>query len=192
MSADTAAITLAIESDERRARRDSYRNAGGSKRRPLKSFMTAKEKREARDAHAALLKLAVDELREPTGFERWLETLELNPSLTPMNAALVALQTPGEIVGTLAQWRRQGYNVRKGEHAAGRITARGFWPLAYFTAEQVNAGDLIGFEPELPDAAEADGLRCELIGRLDAGERSRLALEAVAEMRTPAPLSLAA
>lgn len=176
-----AAVAAAIEQDERRLRRDSYREAGGSKRRPLKSFMTAREKREARDHHAALIHAAVDELREPVGFERWIEARALNPQLTPMNAALVALQSPGEIVGTLAQWKGQGYRVRKGERAAGRITARGFWPLAYFTAEQVNAGDLEGFEPELPDAAEVERQHAELIHRLDSGERPRLALEAIAD-----------
>lgn len=183
---------LAIEADERRVRRDSYRDAGGSKRRPLKSFMTAQEKREARDAHAALIHLAVAELRDPAGFERWIETLELNPQLTAMNGALVALQTPGEIVGTAAQWSKQGYRIRRGERAAGRLTARGFWPLAYFTAEQASAGDLADYEPSMPGPRELAALRRDLLERLDRGDGERVSLEAIAENRNMAPIVLAA
>lgn len=136
-----------IEADERRHARDSYREGGGSARRPLKSFMTAAEKRQARDDHAARIHLAVDELTEPAGFERWTESLTLNPHLSAMNAALVALQTPGGIGGSSAYWHKQGYSIGKGERSAGRITAPGFWPLPYFTAEQARAGDLLEFEP---------------------------------------------
>lgn len=176
----------AIEADERRVARDSYVDAGGSRRRPLRSFMTAREKREARDAHAALIHLAVAELRDPVGFERWVETLELNPQLTPMNGALVALQTPGEIVGTAAQWSKQGYRITKGERAAGRLTARGFWPLAYFTADQANAGDLADFDPSMPGPRELAELHGELVARLDRGGAERVSLEAVAEKRNAA------
>ncbi len=182
-----AKIEALIEADERRAARDSYRAAGGSKRRPLKSFLTQREKRELREEHAALIRTAVDELREPVGFERWIEALELNPHLTPLNAALVAMQTPGEIVSTCAQWRRQGYRVRKGETAAGRITGKGFWPLTYFTGEQARAGDLDGFEVELPGEELLALLRAELIARLDRGEKGRDALVEVAALRTADP-----
>lgn len=177
------AAEKALEDDERRHARDSYRECGGSKRRPLKSFMTAKEKREARDAHAARIHAAVAELVEPRGFEAWLEALELNPHLSPMNAALVALQTPGEIVGTSAYWRRNGYKVRKGERSAGRVTAPGFWPLAYFTAEQAAATDLLEFCPPTVDAGDAERLRERLQLLLAAGERARIALEVVAGER---------
>jgi len=172
-----ARIAQLQEAQERREARDSYRAAGGSKRRPLRSFLTDQEKREAREAHAARIAAAVAELESEAGFEAWAETMALNPQLTPMNAALVALQTPGEIIGTAAAWRRQGYRVRTGERAAGRITGRGFWPLAYFTAEQASATDLLDFEPERPQIA---GAREELVARLGAGEKSKAALEAVA------------
>lgn len=172
-----------IEADERRAARDSYRAAGGSKRRPLKSFTTKAERREARLAHAALIRDAVDALREPDGFARWIEALDLSPHLTPLNAALVALQTPGAIVSTCAQWKRQGYKVRKGETAAGRITGKGFWPLAYFTADQASAGDLNGFEVELPGDDVLDRLRAELVARLDRGDKGAEAVAEVAALR---------
>lgn len=174
--------TELLEAHERREARDSYRAAGGSKRRPLRSFLTDREKQEAREGHAARLRVAVAELESETGFEAWVEALTLNPDLTPMNAALVALQSPGEIVGTAAYWRRQGCRVRKGERAAGRITGRGFWPLAYFTAEQAGATDLLDFEPECPQIA---GAREELVARLRAGEKSKAALEAVAARCVP-------
>lgn len=175
------AVAVAIEADERRARRDTYREAGGSKRRPLHSFMTEREKREARDAHAARLRLAVEQLDSEAGFSAWIEAMHLNPHLTPMNAALVALQSPGEILDTAAGWRKQGYRIRKGERSAGRITGRGFWPLAYFTAEQANAGDLALFEPDLPKPSKLSSWRSDLSRRLARGERARLALTAVAE-----------
>lgn len=97
-----------------------------------------------------------------------------------MNAALVALQSPGEIVGTAASWRKQGYKVRKGERCAGRITGGQFRPLAYFTAPQAQATDLEGFEPELPDAVTLERLSESLSARLAAGEKPVPALWAVA------------
>jgi len=182
-----ATVEALIEADERRAARDSYRAAGGSKRRALKSFRTQGEKREARLEHAALIREAIDELRGPDGFARWIETLELNPQLTPLNAALVAMQSPGRIISTCAQWRRQGYRVRKGEAAAGRITGKGFWPLAYFTAEQASAGDLDGFEVELPGDEKLELLRAELVGRLDRGQKGAEAVAEVAALRWSDP-----
>lgn len=171
----------AIEADERRLRRDQYREAGGSKRRPLKSFYTATEKRELRDQHNGVLKTAIAELRDPAGFAAWCETLDLNPQLTACNAALVALQTPGEIVGTSRTWAKQGAKVSKGDQAAGRITAPGFWPLAYFTADQVGA-ELAEIEaPELPPESVLSRLRERLEAGLAEGGKARLVLDAVAE-----------
>jgi hypothetical protein len=176
-----AATVAAIEADERRAARDSHRAAGGSKRRPLKSFMTAREKREARDAHAARIRLAVEEVQTPEGFERWLEALGRNEHLSPMNAALVALQTPGEVAASVTGWKRLGYRVRAGERLAGRLTAPGFWPLAYFTAAQAGAEALDDLPVPLPPPEGAAALREALAAFLAAGERPRLALEAVAK-----------
>lgn len=182
-------VTQLLEAHERRGARDSYQRTGGSKRRPLKSFRTDAEKQEAREAHAARIAAAVAELEAEAGFEAWVEAMALNPHLTPLNAALVALQSPGEIVGTAASWRRDGYRVRKGERAAGRITGRGFWPLAYFTAEQASATDLLDFEPALPQIA---GAREELVARLGSGERSKVTLEAVAARLMPQAEAVAA
>lgn len=175
-----ATITAAIEENERREARDSHRRNGGSQRRPLKSFMTKAEKREARDAHAERIRLAVEELEDAAGFDCWLEALELNPHLSAMNAALVALQSPGEIVATSAGWRRQGGKVKKGERAAGRITAPGFWPLAYFTADQAGAAELAEFVPPVPPLEVSEALRADLRERLET-EKQRPALDAVAK-----------
>jgi hypothetical protein len=103
-----------IATEERRAAQLSYRAAGGSDRRPLKSFLTADEKREARLEHAARLAEAVEHTAaDLDGLADWLEALELCPHLSPLNCALVALQCPGEIVDTFAGWKRQGYPSRK-------------------------------------------------------------------------------
>jgi hypothetical protein len=51
----------------------------------------------------------------------------------------VALQAPGQIVGTVAAWRRNGLGVRKGEQGAVFLTAPGFWPKPAFTARQTDA-----------------------------------------------------
>lgn len=175
---DTSAILAA---DERRAARDSFRATGGSKRRPLKSFLTAAEKKERREAHASRIHAAVGELVELGGFRAWAESLDLNPQLSPLNAALVALQTPGEIVASATGWHQLGYRVRKGERAAGFITAPGFWPLAYFTAPQANAGNLQGIIPVVPDDDALDGLRVRLVAALERGEKRGEALAAIAE-----------
>jgi hypothetical protein len=169
-----------LEADERRAARDSYVRTGGSQRRPLKSFMTAAEKKDARQEHAARIHAAVAELAEPGGFTAWLEALDLNPHLSPMNCALVAYQSPGEIVNSSAGWKRQGYRVRKGERCAGRITAPGFWPLAYFVASQALASDLEGFFPTIPPIERRESLRSALMDALAEGTKPRLALEAIA------------
>ena len=172
--------TAILEADERRHARDSHRAGGGSQRRRLRSFMTAAEKRENRDEHAARIRLAVSELEDALGFTAWLEALELNPELSAMNAALVALQTPGEIVASNAGWKRNGYRIRKGERAAGRITAPGFWPLPYFTAEQAGAEELLLFAPQAPASQTVEALGADLGQRLKV-EKPRPALDAVAK-----------
>lgn len=177
-----AAAEAAIEEDERRAARDSWRAAGGSSRRPLKSFRTDAEKREMREAHAELLREAIDAAcADADGLGRFVEACLLNPHLTALNAALAAYQTPGRIVDTAQGWSRQGYRIRKGETAAGRLTGRGFWPRAYFTAEQANAGDLAGCEvPEPPESTLA-ALSAALRANLDKGTKAKEALAELAE-----------
>lgn len=181
-----------IEADERRARRDAYRAGGGSKRRALKTFYTAAEKKDRREQHRDLLAAAIAELEDLQGFGAWLEVLDLNPQLTACNAALVAFQTPGEIVGTSASWRKQGCPVRKGDHGAGRITAPGFWPLAYFTAEQVGCGDLADATAliELCPLEVAERLHAQLQAGLATGDKPRLVLDAVAETYRSGRVSL--
>lgn len=175
------AAEKAIDDDERRALRDTWRASGGSTRRALGSFQTKADKRARRDAHAATLRLAVENLQEASGFERWAEALGLNPHLSAMNAALVALQTPGEVVDTSAGWHRRGYTVHKGERAAGRITAPGFWPLAYFTAAQARVLALVDVDAPLPPAEVAEGLRAALTASLSDGAKPRPVLDALAE-----------
>lgn len=177
----SATIEALLEADEREARRDTYRAAGGSKRRPLKSFMTAKEKRDARDEHAERIHAATDALATPAGFEAWLEALGLNSHLSPMNAALVALQTPGETAASVAGWKRLGYRVQKGEVACGRLTAPGFWPLPYFTAAQAGADELDVLSAPMPEESRREGLRAALAAALASGVKPRLALEAIAK-----------
>lgn len=175
-------IAKAIQEDERRARRDSYRRAGGSQRRALRTFYTSADKKDRREAHRDLLNLAIEELRDPAGFEAWCETLDLNPQLTACNAALVALQTPGEVVGITRSWAKLGARIAQGETAAGRLTAPGFWPLAYFTAAQAGCPELSDVAIPPAPAGVHDRLRASLVHELDARPRKewRLALDAVA------------
>lgn len=140
--------TERIAREERRALRASFQAAGGSKRRPLQSFNTDDEKRAARLEHRDRLAEAVEHARDLDGFGDWLEALELNPHLSPMNCALAAYQAPGEIVDTFAGWKRGGYLVPKGERCSVRLTGPGFWPKAAFTAPQVGATDLVAAAPE--------------------------------------------
>lgn len=145
-----------IETEERRAARASYQRAGGSKRRPLHSFATADEKKARRLEHADRLSQAVAALETAEGFAEWARTCELCPDVSPLNAALIADQLPGEVAGTAAFWQRNGYRIPKGEHAAGWITGPMFWPKAVFTARQVGARELQELE-DMAAAAEVDG-----------------------------------
>lgn len=166
----------AIRADERRAARDSYRAAGGSARRPLKSFTTTDERQEARLEHAANLRAACEALSSPEGFRDWVGALMLNPAVSPLNAALIASQAPGRVVTTTARWKAQGYSVRKGESAYVRITAPGFKPRAAFDAEQVGATDILAAleadPPRLPSEDQLETLRDELSARLAADDKA--------------------
>lgn len=170
-----------IAQEERRADRLAWRAAGGSERRPLKSFRTAAEKREAKLEHAERIHAATEALRTPEGFAAFVESLELNPDVSALNAALLADQLPGEIAGTAPFWKRNGCMVRKGETAAGWITGPAFTPRAVFTAEQVGATDLAGIEPEgVTDDCEAGGRRM-LERQLSDGATGRIACNLAAE-----------
>lgn len=134
--------------EERRECRESWRRSGGSHRRPLKSFATADEKRANRDEHAERIHAAVSWLHTEHGFAAWVESLELNPDVSALNAALIAHQLPHQLAGTAAFWQRNGYRIRRGEGAAGWITGPLFYPRAVFTADQADADDLAQCEPE--------------------------------------------
>lgn len=136
----TTAERIALE--ERRVARDEWRRAGGSERRPLKSFRTAEEKKAHRLEHAERISASVEYIRTERGFTDWLEARELCPRFSPLNAALIAYQCPGTVADTVAGWRKGGYRIRKGETCSGYVTGPNFWPIALFTADQVGASDL--------------------------------------------------
>lgn len=118
--------------------------------------LTPAEKRARRDAHAETLRDVYAWLATPEGAADWLEGLEINGHLTPVNAALAARVCPGEIVATAASWRKWGFRIRKGESSRVAVTGRGFWPVAAFSARQVVGGE--SAEDQLVDP-EAVGLR---------------------------------
>jgi hypothetical protein len=165
--------------EEKRAARDSWRRNGGSARRPLKSFATADEKRARRLEHAERIREAVARLQSPDGFADWLQSLELNPDVSALNAALIALQCPGEIAGTAAFWKRNGYMIRKGARAAGYITGPNFYPRAIFSAEDAGADDLAGMIPE--GVTDVDETALEMLrSRLAEGMKGRDVCELIA------------
>lgn len=187
------AIAAAMAADERRAARDAYRRSGGSVRRPLKSFRTVEESKQARLDHAANLHAAIGGLGSPDGFRDWLGALMLNPDLSPLNCALVSDRAPGRIVNTAARWRRAGYKIAKGECACVRVTAPGFKPRAAFAAEQVGAGDLVAAveadPPRLPDEPTLEAMRRALTARLRGAKASAVVSAYGAELRESGALS---
>jgi hypothetical protein len=178
-------MTDRLADAERREARDSWRRTGGSARRPLKSFLTAEEKKARRLEHAERISAAVEYVRTDRGFTDWLEAREMNPRFSALNAALIAFQAPGEIADTAAGWKRQGCPINRGEHAAGYVTGPNFWPLAIFTADQCGAGELAELaELERPgELADTDRARVRKVleDALAAGAKGRDALEAAAE-----------
>lgn len=181
----------ARERDERRALRDSYRAAGGSQKRPLHSFRTKAEKREAREEHAERLRAMVAWIEEDPEMAAplILKAIRLHPDATPTNAALIAYQMPGEIAGTFQGWKRCGGTIPKGETAAGYITkGPGFYPWPVFTAEQVNAPPLIEAQNAEPLLSlvegEAEAIRAAVIAEDRKPKRS---VEAVVELLSKTP-----
>jgi hypothetical protein len=169
-----------VAQEERRHARDSWRRTGGSARRPLHSFATADEKRARRLEHVDRINAAVSALRTDTGWADWVASLELNPDVSALNAALLAEQVPGEIAGTAAFWKRNGYMIRKGERAAAFITGPMFYPRGAWLADQVGATDLAGMSPAgIPADVEAKG-RELLELQLREGAKSRIACELAA------------
>lgn len=179
-------VEAALAADERREAREAYRRAGGSARRPLKSFYTQAEKKAAREAHAETIAAAVRALQTPEGFRDWLGSLILCEDLSPLNCAIVAASMPGQIVTTKARWRaRGGYSIRKGETSHIAVTGPGFVPRAAWTAEQVGATDLVeaveADPPRLPDQATLDGLFAACRARLAAADKPNRVVAAYGE-----------
>jgi hypothetical protein len=137
-----------IEREERRLARASYRRGGGTARRPLRSFLTEREKAERREEHAERIREALEHVATPEGMLAWLESRELHEGheWSPLTHALIALQAPGQIVDTFEGWKAAGCPVAKGARAGvwstrgpNREGRRYFWPKALFSASQVAA-----------------------------------------------------
>lgn len=180
-----------IEEEERHALRDSYRAAGGSAKRPLHSFRTKAEKRAARLEHSARLREMVEWIEEDP--ERAapliLKAIRLHPDATPTNAALIAWQVPGEVVGTFAEWKRWGAAIPKGAGAAGYITkGPGFYPWPVFTAAQVKATPMIEAGEEEPLLSLVEG-EAEKVREAVRGEdrKPKRSVEAVVELLSKTP-----
>jgi len=75
---------------------------------------------------------------------------------------LAAFQVDGAYLATLAQWRKSGYRIRRGQESTVFVTAPGFWPKAAFTAEQTDAPlelyDIGRLEPSRDLAAALAGV----------------------------------
>lgn len=139
--------------DERRHARDSYRAAGGSRRRPLHSFRTKQERIDARTEHAAMLRGLYTRIGDDRDLAAaWIDSMERNQHLTPINALIAAAFAPGLVVGTVRQWNRLEMRVAKGATARFNLTGPGFVPAAAFTERDV-VGDLPPiYDPALDEA----------------------------------------
>lgn len=140
-----------------RQERKRRKSARARERKAERCTLTPEEKRARREAHAELLSAVYEWLATPEGAADWLEGLELNEHLTPVNAAIAARFAPGEIVATGNEWKRWGFRMRKDEHSRIRLTGRGFWPVAAFTARQVvGADDEMIVAPDVLNASRPD------------------------------------
>lgn len=178
----------AIERDERRALRDSYRAAGGSEKRPLHSFRTKAEKRQAREEHAERLRAMVGWIEDDPekAAPLILKAIRLHPDATPTNAALIAWQIPGRVALTFREWG----SIKKGATAAGYITkGPGFYPWPVFTAEDADtpewAIEAENAEPLLSLVeGEAEAIRAAVVAEDRKPKRS---VEAVVELLSKTP-----
>jgi hypothetical protein len=103
---------------------------------------TPEQIRQRKAGHAAYLHASIEAIGTAEGMARFLEARELNPHLTPLACASVAMDAPGRVVGTAHWWTENGYRIRKGEQARVFGTkAPSFNPLPMFTDEQL-AGEL--------------------------------------------------
>lgn len=146
----SAATLTRQERKSRKVRRERERKVE-------KCNLTPDEKRARREAHAELLSAVYEWLATPEGAADWLEGLELNEHLTPVNAAIAARYAPGEVVAVAQTWRKWGFRIRKDEHSRFPVTGRGFWPVAAFTARQVvGADDEMFVAPDVLSASRPD------------------------------------
>ena len=185
-----------LEQSLRRDMRDAWRADHPGSRRAVKTFLTPADKRRRREEHAARLNSAREELETCEGMREWIRSRVLNPHLSPLNAALAAMQCPGAVIGTAAYWHREGSKVNAGEEASAYITAPGFWPKPAFTAAQTNSS-LAELELGTParglaeELARAHRAAVEELGRKDAFARLLERVPAPADIelgedRTPA------
>lgn len=140
-------LTRSQRDDKRRA--DRIREANRGKRSDA-------EKRAIRKAHADANRAALERLTTLEGMEAFLIARELNPQLSNLAAARVAMDAPGKVVNTFRGWKSAGYRIRKGEQAISAGTRPpSFWPDPLFALEQTDAPDEWE-ESALEDAGRPD------------------------------------
>lgn len=139
--------------DPTKVTRATARALVGCKPRKAIQYRTDAEKKEARESHRELLDLALEALTEPHGMSAWLVSRHIHgDTQTPGNIALAALQAPGQLVGTYAQWSRTGLKPRKGQTAELVLTGKTFWPVAAWTSR--------GHNVEMPPLPVPDAGHC--------------------------------
>jgi len=180
-------MTGATATRSRYPTKQAAKRAASRRRRERRGFdpQTRAEKEAKRAEHRERLDRALAEVAELQGFARFLEARELNPRLTPGNAALVASQAPGEVVGTFAFWRGEGAPVAKGQSAGVFLTGRAFWPRAVWTAGEVGypLERLIGSDvAPMPSRAEVERLHADFLAAVAGGTSTLDALAAVSEV----------
>ncbi|NUQ70418.1 MAG: hypothetical protein HUU17_06290 [Chthonomonadales bacterium] len=156
---------------------EDERKANRIRRAQLRAMLrgesySADEKRAIRRAHSDANAEALRRLETVDGMARFLETRELNPQLTPLAAARVAMDAPGRVVATFREWKQAGCRVRKDEHAISYGTkAPAYWPLPLFAAEQTDYPE----ELEERQIAETGSPSDELVDAALASLRERFA-----------------
>lgn len=104
---------------------------------------TDEEKAAKRAEHAERLDAALADVATPEGAVEWLRSRAYNPTLSPANVALAAYQLPGEMVLTMAAIKAMGGRVKKGQRSSGRISGKTGWPVAVWTATELECSEWI-------------------------------------------------
>lgn len=154
------------------------RNSRGLKRREREARkrngddFTPEQKRARKIAHADYLRRALAELESPEGMRRFLIAREVNPHLTPLAVAAVAMDgTLGVVYRPAHGWKAEGRRVSRGESARVFGTkAPNFNPLPLFGEDQLVGGEhydrddvLEAIGDPAPSLLEAG---CELFARV--------------------------